>query len=130
MNLNNISLDELAKFIFVLNIHEFEMSFEINQTIDNKILASLLYNLFIKGIVLLHGENNRVTLNTIKIDDLYNIRDKLKKAQIHTNILVWDKPTALLLDYLSTDDTFPEKRLAHFDCSPWAIISRDKSMPV
>ena len=79
-------------------------------------------------IVLLHGENNRVTLNTIKIDDLYNIRDKLKKAQIHTNILVWDKPTALLLDYLSTDDTFPEKQVIEHNKNELELMSNNEPL--
>lgn len=111
MSLNNISLDKLAECIFVSNLHGFEMSFEINQKQTNKSLAALFYNLFIKGIVLLHGENDRVTLNKLSIEQIYVIRDKLKKAQVHTNVLLYDKPTSILLDYLTTDDKFPEKRV-------------------
>lgn len=108
MNLNNISLDKLAEYIFILNVHGFEMSFEINQKQTNKTLAVLFYNLFMKGIVLLHGENDRVTLNNLTTEQIYDIRDKLKKAQVHTNVLLYDKPTSILLDYLSDDDKYPE----------------------
>lgn len=111
MSLNNISLDKLAECIFVLNLHGSEMSFEVNKKQTNKGLATLFYNLFIKGIVLLHGENDRVTLNKLNIDQVYAIRDKLKKAQVHTNVLLYDKPTSILLDYLTVDDKFPEKQV-------------------
>lgn len=129
MILNNISLDKLAECIFVLNVHGFEMNFEINQKQTNKTLSTLFYHLFIKGIVLLHGENNRVTLNKLDIDQVYAIRDKLKKAQIHTNVILYDKPTSILLDYLTTDDKFPEKLVVEQNRTEIKQMSDNEPLP-
>lgn len=129
MIIENISLDKLVEFIFIVNTHGFEMNFEINRSQSNKDLAKLFYSMFMKGIVLLYGHNNSVILNTLNIEQIYEIRDKLKKAQIHTTVLMYDKSTSILLDYLTADNKLPEKYVVEQNAKELAQMEENEPLP-
>lgn len=93
-----MNVDQLAEAIFVKNRSNTEMSFDLN--VSEKQLAHILYAMFMKGLVLLFGHNQRITLNEITEEQLEIVSMKLRLAHVKTNIQIIDTKTAVMLDYL------------------------------
>lgn len=93
-------MEELVNAIFVKNRFNNEIRFEINQNMHSKDLAHFLYSLFTKGLILLFGYNNQLTLNFVTIDQIEKVIEKLKFAHVKTKFNLYDKETAVDLDYL------------------------------
>ena len=99
----NIDVSELANYIFVHNIHDNDILININCLKTQKELFFLLFDLFCKGIILMYGENNRMTLNTLNMEQFDEVKRKLKCARIHLNLILYDKEMAELLDLIPKD---------------------------
>jgi hypothetical protein len=95
-----MDVNQLAETIFVKNWYNNEMSFDLNQEMSKKQLVHILYSLFMKGLVLLFGHNQKLTLNTVTEEQLSIVSMKLRLAHIKTNVQIVDKDTAILLDYI------------------------------
>lgn len=93
-----MNIDTLANTVFFNNGHE--ISFELNQTVSVKELSNVLYTLFMRGLVLLFGKENKVTLNHLTMDQIETVVCHMKKAKVKTIVNFYDKDTAILLDLL------------------------------
>ena len=58
-------MDHLVNTIFINNRFNNEVRFELNNNMTSKELAHFLHSLFIKGLILLFGYNNQITLNFV-----------------------------------------------------------------
>lgn len=93
-----MNIDALANTVFFNNDHE--ISFELNQTVSVKELSNVLYTLFMRGLVLLFGQENKVTLNHLTMDQIEKVVCQMKRAKIKAIVNFYDKDTAILLDLL------------------------------
>lgn len=103
-----MDIDHLAEAIFVSNRSDLEMTFDLNQWISGKQLAHMLYTLFMKGLVLLYGEQHqKITLNRVTQDQVDHVCHKLRLAHIKTIVEIHDKESAILLDYIPENTKIP-----------------------
>lgn len=93
-------MEELVNTIFVKNRFNNEIRFELNHTMNSKDLAHFLYSLFMKGLILLYGNDNQLTLNFLTMAQIEKVREKLKLAHVKTKVSLYDKETAMDLDFL------------------------------
>lgn len=109
MNLTNKNIDitELAQYVFK-NESESSIFIKINCLKTTKELFFLLFDLFCKGLIILFGDNNRILLNKLDMDQFDKVRAKLKLAHVDLNLHLYDKETAILLDMIpsNSDDRF------------------------
>lgn len=109
MNLTNKNIDitELAQYVFK-NETESSIFIKINCLKTTKELFFLLFDLFCKGLIILFGDNNRILLNKLDMDQFDKVRAKLKLAHVDLNLHLYDKETAILLDMIPSnlDDRF------------------------
>lgn len=107
----NINVNELANYIFKINTEK-ELFININCLKTKKELFFFLFDIFCKGIILMYGENNRMKLNNLELHQFEEIKQKLKYAHIHLNLIIYDKDTAQLLDLLpASEDDIREKNI-------------------
>lgn len=113
--IKKIDIGDLANQIFLKNINESKLLININCLKTQKELFFLLFDLFCKGIILLYGENNRMTLNTLGMEQFDEIKKKFKFAFINLNLILYDKETAELLDLIPTDmdDNYERNIITH-----------------
>lgn len=95
-----MNIDQLAETIFVKNRYNMEMSFDLGECVSKKQLAHLLHSLFMKGLVLLFGHDQKLMLNQVTEEQVNFVSMKLRLACIKTNVQIIDKDTAMLLDYI------------------------------
>lgn len=88
MNENHdINVNDLARYIFIKNRFDKEMILNIKNGINNtNDLYHLILDLFLKGILLLHGIDNKFELNTITFEQITLVVKKLHNAKIYTCI--------------------------------------------
>ena len=92
--------------MFVKNKYNYEMSFESSE-VTIKQFSSILYSLFMRGLVMLYGDGARVTLNHLSMDQIKRVTDKMRLAKIKTDLQVYDRSTAVLLDLLPETVNIP-----------------------
>jgi len=100
-----MDIEQLSEAMFFKNKYNYEMSFASSE-VTIKQLSSLLYSLFMRGLVMLYGDGARVTLNHLSMDQIKRVTDKMRLAKIKTNLQVYDRSTAVLLDLLP-ETSFP-----------------------
>ena len=102
-------MDHLVNTIFINNRFNNEVRFELNNNMTSKELAHFLHSLFIKGLILLFGYNNQITLNFVTMEQIDKVREKLKMAHVNVRITLFDKQTAVDLEYIpeSVPDNIP-----------------------
>lgn len=93
-------MDHLVNTIFVNNRFDNEVRFELNNNMTSKELAHFLHSLFIKGLILLYGYNNQLTLNFVTMEQIDKVREKLKLAHVNVRVNLYDKQTAVDLEYI------------------------------
>ena len=84
---HDINVNDLARYIFIKNRFDKEIILNIKNGINNtNDLYHLILDLFFKGIILLHGIDNKFELNTINIEQITVVVNKLQNANIYTCI--------------------------------------------
>ena len=123
----NMDVSELENYIFIHNTHDNQLLININCLKKQKELFFLLFDLFCKGLILMYGENNRMTLNTLGMEQFDEVKRKLKCAHIHLNLILYDKEMAELLDLIpkDMDDHYERNIITH---SLGKIRSADENM--
>lgn len=101
-----MDIEQLSEAMFVKNKYDYEMSLESSE-VTIKQLSSILYSLFMRGLVILYGDGARVTLNHLSMDQIKRVTDKMRLAKIKTNFQVYDRSTAILLDMLPETVNIP-----------------------
>lgn len=86
--------------IFIKNRFNYEVRFQLIDTMTNKDLAHFLHSLLIRGLVLLYGHDNKLTLNHVTMGQLEKAREKLKLAHVNVRVSLYDKDTAVDLEYM------------------------------
>ena len=98
----NIDITELAQYVF-RNESESPIFIEINCLKTKKELFFLLFDLFCKGLIILYGENNKILLNKLGMDQFDEVKAKLKLAHVDLNLTLYDKETAVILEMIPAD---------------------------
>ena len=88
MNENHdINVNDLARYIFIKNRFDKKIILNIKNGINNtNDLYHLILDLFLKGILLLHGIDDQFELNNITIQQITLVVNKLQNANIYTYI--------------------------------------------
>lgn len=73
----NMHINDLADFVFTKNVHNAEIFLQLFEVEDIKDLFFFCLDLFCKGLVLMYGEGNRVTLEDITMEQFAEVRRKL-----------------------------------------------------
>jgi hypothetical protein len=90
---------ELSNHIFKENYQGHEMILGLEESVkNNKELFSFCFQLFCNGLVMLYGDETKVLLNALTMEQLNTIRTKLKCVRIHLKMVTYDIETAHLLD--------------------------------
>ena len=119
----NIDITELAQYVFQ-NENETPIFIEINCLKTKKELFFLLFDLFCKGLIILFGDNNKILLNKLGMDQFEVVKAKLKLAHVDLNLQLYDKETAVILEMIPTDvddrfeKTIIQKSLAQINGMP------------
>jgi len=92
--------------MFVKNKYNCEMSFE-SKEVTIRQLSNILYSIFMRWLVMLYGDGAHVTLNNLSMDQIKHVTDKMRLAKIKTNLQVYDRSTAVLLDMLPETVNIP-----------------------
>jgi len=94
MNNFNIDIDSLAPIIFIKNINNLPISLNLEDPLNNpKDIFYFCSDLFFKGVYYMHKNiNNKVIINNLTLEQMYEVVSKLKLAKINTiiNILSTD----------------------------------------
>lgn len=80
----DIEVDDLATFIFIKNKNNAIIELSLGGVENNKDLFYFLIDLLCKGLILLFGNNNRVDLEYISLDDFKIMQAKIELAGIET----------------------------------------------
>lgn len=99
----DMNIDDLAKFIFKENVNNVPIELNLEGIESNKDLFYFCLDLFCKGLVILYGNNNSISIENITYEQFHVIQQKLKCAGINisldmqdTNIHVIDKNKSTL----------------------------------
>lgn len=84
----DMEVDDFSTFLFTKNINNAIIELSLGGVENNKDLFMFLVDLVCKGLVLLFGEENRVELDNVTLEDFNMIRKKLACAGIHIDLLV------------------------------------------
>ena len=79
-------IDYFADFMFVKNINNAIIDLTLPTVDNNKDMFFFLVDLICKGLILLYGINNKVDLDSLKIDDFVYIQKKLNLAGINVDL--------------------------------------------
>lgn len=82
-----ISYEELANFLFLQNTDNKHVVLNLDLP-NSKELFFLCYDLFLKGLVMMFGENDRVEIQKISLDKFFDLKNKMKCADIECNLQV------------------------------------------
>lgn len=78
----DMEVDELANFIFVKNVNNAIIELSLGGVENNKDLFCFFVDLLCKGLVLLFGNGNKVSVDQLTLDDFEKIKKKLACAGI------------------------------------------------
>lgn len=93
-------MDSLVEAIFIKNRYNFEVRFQLIDTLTSKDLAHFFHSLLIKGLILLYGQDNKLTLNLLRMDQINKAIEKLRLAHVKVHLNLYDKETAIDLSYM------------------------------
>jgi hypothetical protein len=109
--MERLGMHEMSNRIFKHNDQGYEMLLGLDQSVKtNKELFSFCFQLFCNGLVLLYGDEQKVLLNALSMEQLDTIRKKMKCVHIHVKIATYDLDTAYLLDIVEKP-TSPQNQL-------------------
>lgn len=84
----DMEVDDFATFLFKKNINNAIIDLSLGGVENNKDLFLFLVDLVCKGLVLLFGEENRVELDNVTLEDFNSIKGKLSCAGIYVDLIV------------------------------------------
>lgn len=81
-----IEVDELARFLYSHNKQDSVIELSLGGIEDNKDLFYFCLDLFCKGLVMLFGDNNKLVINDISLDQFESIKKKMGNAGIKVDL--------------------------------------------
>ena len=109
---HNITMTELSSYIFIKNRFNKKIIIDIKKGLKNtNDLFHLCLDLFCKGIILMHGCDGKIELNSLTLDDLFAVVNKLENANIHTHINIKNVNDMIEKNIINTSD--PRNMITH-----------------
>lgn len=81
-----IEVDQLAHFMFIENKTDAIVELSLGGIEDNKDFFYFCHDLFCKGLVLLYGNDNRLIINDVTMEQFLNVKAKMANAGIHVKL--------------------------------------------
>lgn len=85
----DMNINYFADFLFVKNTNDSIIELTLPEIENNKDMFFFLVDLVCKGLILLFGTNNKVDIESIKIDDFKIIKKKMNLAGIKVNLSIF-----------------------------------------
>ena len=82
----DMHVNDLAEFMFTKNTNNALIELSLGGIENNKDLFFFCLDLFCKGLVILHGKDNRVNLDSITMEQFGDIKNKMELAGIQVNL--------------------------------------------
>lgn len=73
----DMHINDLADFVFTKNVNNAEIYLQLHEVEDIKDLFFFCLDLFCKGLVLMYGSNNKVTLEDLTQEQFTDVHNKL-----------------------------------------------------
>lgn len=102
-----VEVDDLAMFMFRNNSHDVIVELSLGGIEDNKDLFYFCLDLFCKGLVLMYGEDNKLIINNIQIEQFGFVKKKMENAGICVNLDIVSEAVDADADTKGSDD-FPK----------------------
>jgi hypothetical protein len=101
----DMHINDLAEFMFLRNVNDAVIDLSLGGIENNKDLFFFCLDLFCKGLVFLFGENGKVDVEKLSLDNFKLVKQKMELAGINTklNVLVENATTISLIE----DDSAP-----------------------
>lgn len=82
----DMHVNDLADFMFTKNTNNALIELSLGGIENNKDLFFFCLDLFCKGLVILHGTDNKVNLDSITMEQFGDIKNKMELAGIQVNL--------------------------------------------
>lgn len=82
----DMHVNDLAEFMFTKNTNNALIELSLGGIENNKDLFFFCLDLFCKGLVILHGTDNKVNLDSITMEQFGDIKNKMELAGIQVNL--------------------------------------------
>ena len=86
----NMHINDLADFIFIKNVNDSIIQLSLNGVEDMKDLFYFCLDLFCKGLVILFGQDNKVEVEIITLEQFMLLRKKMANAGININLNIYE----------------------------------------
>ncbi len=83
-------INDLADFIFIKNVNDSIIQLSLNGVEDMKDLFYFCLDLFCKGLVILFGQDNKVEVENITLEQFMLLRKKMANAGININLNIYE----------------------------------------
>lgn len=83
-------INDLADFIFNKNVNDSIIQLSLNGVEDMKDLFYFCLDLFCKGLVILFGQDNKVEVENITLEQFMLLRKKMANAGININLNIYE----------------------------------------
>lgn len=83
-------INDLADFIFIKNVNDSIIQLSLNGVEDMKDLFYFCLDLFCKGLVILFGQDNKVEVEIITLEQFMLLRKKMANAGININLNIYE----------------------------------------
>lgn len=95
-----MDVNDLADFVFKQNQSNKHVNLTINGIDTTKDLFCFCLDMLCKGLVLLHGQDNRVAINSLSMEQFAEVQNKMRCLGIDCTLAVFkaDTPAETLLD--------------------------------
>lgn len=117
-----LEVDDLAKILYDVNKTDTVIELSLGGIEDNKDLFYFCLDLFCKGLVMLFGEDNKLIVNTISIDQFEIIKRKLHNAGINVTLTLFTPEPISHEDYdvpdLPTSCLYPNINIEDIEIMP------------
>lgn len=107
----DMHINDLADFMFIKNVNNAEIYLELGGLEDIKDLFYFCLDLFCKGLVYMFGQDGKVNIELITIEQFYQVKQKMLLAGIIVNLSYEEivnnninQNTAINLDEIEKDE--------------------------
>lgn len=84
-------INDLAEFVFLGNKNNATIELSLNGIEDNKDLFYFCVDLFCKGLVMMFGENGKVSVDEINLEQFKSLQEKMANAGIAVSLKVYEE---------------------------------------
>lgn len=117
----DMNIDDLARFVFKENVNNVPIELNLEGIENNKDLFYFCLDLFCKGLVILYGNHNYISIENITHEQFQFIQQKIKCAGIYVKLDIQDTNISVagenksLLNLQELDDEPENKNLQDYE---------------